>query len=75
MNRTLLSPHHVSSMGLPVAIPSKLSTLNATAWIRIGKRRAAAIAERRAMERKAMNGCDNDCNKARDAALSLPHAR
>ena len=38
-------------------MPSKLSTLNATAWTEIGKRRVAAMRERRAMENDVMNEC------------------
>ena len=56
-------------------MPSKLSTLNATAWTRIGKRRVAATTERRAVEKDMMSEGDRDGNKARGWALSMPLAR
>lgn len=77
MNRTVLLPHQVSFTGFPVAMSSKLLTLNATAWTRIGKRRVAATMERRAVGKDMMSECecDIDGNKARYLALSMPLAR
>ena len=75
MDRTVLSPHQVRFTGFPTAMPSKLSTLNATAWTRIGKRRLAATTERHAVEEDMTSEGDRDGNKARGLALSMPLAR
>lgn len=63
VKRTVLSPDQVRSVGLPTAMPLKLSTVNATAWTWIGKRSAAAVRERRAREKNMMSECDGDCKE------------
>lgn len=75
VDRTVLSPHQLRLLGLPTAMPSKLSTLNATAWTWIGKRKPAAIRERRTMEKNMMNECDKERKKPWVMALSMPIAR
>lgn len=55
--RTVPSPDQVRFLASPTAMPLKLSTVNATAWTWIGKTRAAAVSERRAIEKNMVNEC------------------
>lgn len=71
----VLSPHHVRVIGLPTAIPSKLSTLNATAWTCRAKRRPAANMDRRVNDQNMMNERDKECRRLRILMLSMLIAR
>ena len=71
VNRTVLSPHHVRVIGLPTAIPSKLSTLNATAWTCMAKKRPAANMDRRVNDQNMMNERDKECRRLWILMLSM----